>query len=142
MVPVIELRGAIPVGIGLGMPVWQAFAVSVIGNLVPVPFLLIFIRRLLRWMKKVKYLDRFALWLESKAHKCSVKVLKYASLGLFFFVAIPLPGTGAWTGAMVAALLDMRMKYSLPSIFAGIVCAGIIVSLICSGVLGVLSFLL
>lgn len=142
MVPIIELRGAIPIGVGLGLPLIGAFIVSVIGNCLPVPFILLFIRVILKWMKGVKHLDKIALFLENKAHKKSVKVLKYASAGLFLFVAIPLPGTGAWTGALIAALLDMRMKYALPSICAGVLCAGVIVSLICGGVLGFLSFML
>lgn len=142
MVPVVELRGSIPIGIGLGVPVWLTFLVAIAGNCLPVPLILLFMRGLLRWMKKVRYLDRFALWLEKKAHKCSVRVLKYASFGLFFFVAVPLPGTGAWTGALVASVLDMRMKYALPSIICGVLCAGVIITLICSGVLGALAFLL
>ena len=142
MLPVIELRGAIPVGVGLGIPVWQCFIMSVIGNFLPVPFILIFIRRLLRWMKGRKYLGKFADWLEEKASKNSKKLLKYSAIGLFFFVSVPFPGTGAWTGALVAAFLDMRFKYSLPAIFCGVVAAGIIVSLICTGVLGALSFML
>jgi len=136
MVPVIELRGAIPVGVGLGLPVWIAFAVSIIGNFIPVPFILLFIRVILKWMKGTKHLDKIAAWIEERAEKNSAKVLRYASMGLFIFVAIPLPGTGAWTGALIAALLNMRMKYALPSIALGILCAGIIISLIYGGHFG------
>ena len=138
MLPVVELRGSILVGCSLDLPWWINYLVSVIGNFLPVPFLLLFIRQLLHWMKKVRYLDRFALFVENRAAKHSVKVLRYASLGLFFFVAIPIPGTGAWMGATIAALLDMRMKYALPTILCGILVAGFLV--VCAGY-GFLSFL-
>ena len=141
MVPLIELRGAIPIGAALEMPWVANFLVSIAGNMLPVPFILLFIRRILAWMKTTKHLSKIALWLEKKAAKNTAKVMKYASLGLTIFVGIPLPGTGAWTGALVAALLDMRLKYSLPSIFAGVVIAAFIMSGISYGFLGFLSFL-
>lgn len=141
MVPIIELRGAIPIGAGLGLE-WHAnLILCIIGNMLPVPFILLFIRHILEWMKKVPKLDRIALWVESKAHKNKAKVLKFASFGLFLFVALPLPGTGAWTGALVAAMLDMRMKYALPSIFCGVVCAGFIMTLASYGFVSFLGFL-
>ncbi|MDD6800214.1 MAG: small multi-drug export protein [Firmicutes bacterium] len=142
MIPVIELRGAIPLGYGLGLPWALNYALCVIGNFLPVPFILLFIRAILSWMKKVPKLSGIANKIEEIAHKKSVKVLKYASVGLFVFVAIPLPGTGAWTGALIAALLDMRFKYSLPSIFAGVITAGLIMTGICYGFLDFLRFLL
>ena len=141
MVPLIELRGAIPIGAALGLPWLANFIASIIGNMVPVPFILLFIRHILAWMKKTKAFSKIALWVEEKGKKNSVKVMKYASLGLMLFVGIPLPGTGAWTGALVAALLNMRMKYSLPSIFAGVVLAAFIMSGISYGFLSFLSFL-
>lgn len=141
MVPIIELRGAIPIGAGLGLE-WHAnLILCIIGNMLPVPFILLFIRHILEWMKKVPKLDKIALWVESKAHKNKAKVLKFASFGLFLFVALPLPGTGAWTGALVAAMLDMRMKYALPSIFCGVVCAGFIMTLASYGFVSFLGFL-
>lgn len=142
MLPVFELRASIPVGYGFGMPWLETFITSVIGNMLPVPFILIFIRAVLKWMKKIRGLSKIALWIERKAQHKSVSVLKYASLGLLLFVAVPLPGTGAWTGALIAALLDMRMKFALPSIAGGVIVAGFIVSGICYGFLGALSFLL
>jgi len=141
LLPVIELRGAIPLGAGLGLPFLLNYLLSVVGNFLPVPFILLFIRQILHWMKKVKYLDKIAVFLEEKAHKKSAKVMQYASLGLCLFVAIPLPGTGAWTGALIAAILDMRMRYALPSILAGVLTAGFIMSGISYGFLGFLSFL-
>ena len=142
MLPIIELRGAIPVGAAMGLPLWSNYLVSVVGNFLPVPFILLFIRYILAWMKTTKHLARIALWLEEKAQKNTAKVMKYATFGLFLFVAIPLPGTGAWTGALVAALLDMRMKYALPSILLGVLAAGVIMSLASYGVVGIFNFFL
>ena len=136
MVPIIELRGAIPVGFALGLPLWLNFILCVVGNFLPVPFILLFIRKIISWMKTVRHLDKIALWLENKAQKHSDKVMKGVASGLFLFVAIPLPGTGAWTGALVASLFDMRMKYALPAIFLGIVAAGAIMSLLSYGLVG------
>ncbi len=141
MVPLIELRGSIPIGAGLGLPWFLNFLVSVFGNMLPIPFILLFIRQVLAWMKTTKHFSKIALWLENKAEKNKGKVMKYATFGLALFVGIPLPGTGAWTGALVAALMNMRMKYSLPSIFAGVLLAAFIMSGISYGFLSFLSFL-
>jgi len=141
MVPLIELRGAIPIGAAFGMPWIPNFLISVLGNMVPIPFILLFIRKILAWMHTTKHFRAIADWLEKKAHSKSDQVLKYASFGLMLFVGIPLPGTGAWTGALIAALLDMRMKYALPSIFAGVIIAAFIMSGISYGFLSFLSFL-
>ncbi len=142
ILPIIELRGAIPAGALLGLPLWSNYLVSVLGNFLPVPFILLFIRRILAWMKTTKRLAKIALWLEEKAQKKSDQVMRYASLGLFLFVAIPLRGTGAWTGSLIASLLDMRMKYALPAIFLGVLTAGAIMSLASYGVVGIFSFFL
>ncbi len=142
MVPIVELRGAIPLGAALGLPWYINYIICVIGNFLPVPFILLFIRSVLNFMKKVPKLDKIALWLEARAAKNSDKVNKYASLGLFVFVALPLPGTGAWTGSLVAALMEMRLKHSLLSVFGGVVVAGVILTLISYGALGFLQFLL
>ena len=142
MLPIIELRGAIPAGFALGIPAWVCFAVSILGNMLPVPFIIFFIKKIILWMEKVPKLDKVAFWLEEKAHKNATKVTRYATWGLLIFVGIPLPGTGAWTGALVAAMLDMDMKKAFWSILGGVVLAGVIVTAICSGVLGFLSFLL
>lgn len=129
MVPLIELRGAVIVGAGLGLEWYVNLILCIIGNMIPVPFILLFIRHILAWMQKIPKLDKIANWVIEKADKNKEKVTKYATWGLLLFVAIPLPGTGAWTGALVAAMLNMRMKYALPSIFGGVVCAGIIMTL-------------
>ncbi len=142
MVPIIELRGAIPMGAALDIPFYINYIVSVVGNMIPVPFILLFIRHILHWMKKVPKLDKIAIWVENKAEKNKAKVLKYATFGLYVFVALPLPGTGAWTGALVAAMLDMRMKRSIPAILLGVMTAGVIMSLASYGAIGFLKFLL
>lgn len=139
MLPLIELRGSIIVGAAMGIPWWINYIVSVCGNLLPIPFILLFIRGILRWMKGVKGLSKIALWLEQKAQKHSVKVMKYATFGLFLFVAIPIPGTGAWTGALIAALFEMRLKYSLPSITLGVLTAGVIMVCASYGFVGFLN---
>lgn len=136
MVPVVELRGAIPVGFALEIPLWLNFTVCCIGNFLPVPFILLFIRKILDWMKGVKHLDKIALWLENKAQKHSAKVMRGVAVGLFLFVAIPFPGTGAWTGSLIAALFDMRKRYALPAIALGILTAGVIMSLLTYGLIG------
>ena len=143
MLPIIELRGSIILGAGLGLPWWLNLIVSIIGNMIPVPFILIFIRRILHWMAntKIPLFSKIARWVENKAHKNSKKITRYATFGLTIFVAIPLPGTGAWTGALAAAVLDMRMKNALPAIFLGVVCAAIIMTLASYGFVGFLSFL-
>lgn len=135
MVPVIELRGGIPAGVAAGLPVFWAALVSIIGNMIPVPFVLFFIRKLLVWMEqKSSLLGRFAKMLRDKADANKEKVLKYELWGLVLLVAIPLPGTGAYTGALVAAMVDMQIKRAVPAIFIGVVIAAIIVSLVTTGV--------
>ncbi len=131
MVPVVELRGGIPFGVGLGLPQWAAFVAAVIGNLLPIPFIIIYIRRIFQWMRAhMPKLDRLVDRLETKAHLKGRKVSRYKYLGLALFVAIPLPGTGGWTGALVAAFLDMPLRKALPAILLGILLAGGIMSLL------------
>lgn len=139
MVPVIELRGGIPFGVAAGLPVWMAMLASVIGNLIPVPFIIVYIRRIFQWMRR--RMPRFGGMidkLEAKAHLKGQKVQKYQYFGLALFVAIPLPGTGAWTGALAAAFLDMRLRKALPSIVAGVAVAGVVVSAITYGVASII----
>ncbi len=127
MVPIIELRGALPVGIALGLPPLLAYALCVVGNMLPVPVILLFVRRVFGWMKKKsKRLGRIAEKLERKAQGKKDQVLKYEWFGLMIFVGIPLPGTGAWTGALIAAMMDMRLKRAFPSILLGVMIAGAI----------------
>ena len=134
MVPVIELRGAIPIGVGAGLNLWLAIAVSIVGNLVPVPFIIIFIKKIFAWLRtKNEKLNSLVTRLEKRAESKSATVQKYAFWGLFVLVAIPLPGTGAWTGALVAAMLEMPLKKAFPAIMLGVLGAGVIVSFVTYG---------
>lgn len=139
MVPVIELRGAIPYAKTVGLNVWLGMAVSIVGNLIPVPFIIIFIKKIFTFIRKYfPKFDGLITRLEKRAESKADKVEKYEFWGLFILVAIPLPGTGAWTGALVAAMLDMRLKRAFPAIAAGVVAAGIAVSLATMGVVKLL----
>lgn len=134
MIPVIELRVAIPIGVAAGLSPWLAIPVAIIGNLIPVPFIILFIRKVFAWMrKKMPRLDGVVTRLEQRAENKKETVLRYEFWGLFVFVAIPLPGTGAWTGALIAAMLDMRLKKAMPSITLGVLTAGIIVAFVTYG---------
>ena len=137
MLPVVELRGGIPFGVTAGLPVWAAFIAAVIGNLIPVPFIIVYIRRVLQWMRgRFPRMNRVVDALERKAHLKGQKVTKYKSLGLIILVAIPLPGTGAWTGSLAAAFLDMPLRRAVPSIIAGVLLAGLAIGLLAHGVTG------
>ena len=129
MAPVIELKGAIPVGLAFGIPLWETFLWAMIGSCLPAPFLVLLSRKILDWARgcKVRLFRRVAGFLDRKIAKGSVKVQRYARFGLYLFVAIPLPTTGVWTGSMIAGALDMRLKYAFPLIFFGNLTAGIIV---------------
>lgn len=128
MVPVVELRGGIPYGLSQGLEWPLVYLIAVVGNLLPIPFILLFIRRILQWMKRYPRLARAAQRIEARAAKRSDRVRRSEIIGLCMFVAIPLPGTGAWTGALIAALMDMRLKKALPSITVGVLIAGAIVT--------------
>ena len=134
MVPVLELRGAIPIGVANGLNFWVAIGVSIIGNLLPVPFIILFIRKVFTWLRRLsRKLDGLVTRLEQRAKKKSDVVLRYAFWGLVVLVAIPLPGTGAWTGALVAAMLDMRLKRAFPAIALGVLIAGTVVAFVTYG---------
>lgn len=138
MVPVIELRGAIPMGVAMGLDMWLCYLAAVLGNLLPVPFLVLFGGYVLRWLAKFpKFGKPFRKILEIGEKKVS-KLNKTLFWGLFTFVAIPLPGTGAWTGALVAITLSLNLKKAFPPIALGVVGAGAIMTL---GSYGVVSFL-
>lgn len=125
MLPIIELRGGLPFGVALGLPYYLAFTAAVIGNLIPVPFIVVYIRRIFELMRKYfPKLNGVVDKLEKKANLKSQKVQKYQYIGLWLFVAIPLPGTGAWTGALAAAFLGMRLKNAMPAIILGVMAAG------------------
>ena len=134
MVPVVELRGAIPLGVAAGLPPAVAAVTAMAGNMVPVPFLLLLLRRVFRLLRGISWLGPRIDALERRAHLKGRTVKKYRTLGLILLVAVPLPGTGAWTGALVADVLDIRMKTALPAIAAGVVIAGCIITAVTCGV--------
>ena len=134
MIPVLELRGSILAAGFLKMEFLSTFIIAVLGNMLPIPFILLFIDKIFDWLKKTK-LKAVVEKLESRALSKSDQIRKYGKFGLFLFVAIPLPGTGAWTGALAASLLRMKPKDSIGPIFLGVVAAGLIMSLISFGVI-------
>jgi len=134
MVPVIELRGAIPIGVAYGLNFWVSIGLSIIGNLLPVPFLILFTRHVFEWLRSLSSrLDTFVSKLEQRAEKKSEVVQRYAFWGLVILVAIPLPGTGAWTGSLVAAMLNMKLRRAFPAVALGVLIAGIIVAFVTYG---------
>lgn len=141
MLPIIELRGAIPLGAGFGMPLWQTYIIAVIGNMLPVPVILLFVKTVLNWMAgcRVKFFNKVANKMFEKAEKNRGKIERYAFWGLTLFVAIPLPATGAWTGTLVAALFDMKFWKSMLSALIGVMIAGVVMSLISYGVVEVIT---
>ncbi len=135
MVPVLELRAAIPAGVIAGLNIQAVLAAAIMGNLLPIPFIIVFIRKIFKWMQsKSQRLANIVAKLEAKADKKKDKVLKYEFWGLMLFVAIPLPGPGAWTGALFAAMLDMQLKRAFPAIAVGVLTAAIIVTAATYGV--------
>ena len=141
MIPIIELRGAIPMGAILGLPWWQSYLLSVLGNMIPVPFILLFIKAVLGWMakSKSKFFNKIAAWLNRKVEKRRDKIEKYSFWGVCFFVAIPLPVTGAWTGSLVAAMIDMKFWKALLSCLFGVMIAGVVMTLISYGAVAIFS---
>ena len=137
--PVIELRGGLPAGVAMGLPIPAAFLAALLGNILPVPFAILFIRPLFRWVRAhIPALGSFVTKLETKAYAKSKNIKKYETWGLLLFVAIPLPGTGAWTGALIASILNMRIKRAVPVIFFGVVIAGLIMTVLTYGAVTVL----
>ncbi len=139
MIPIIELRGAIPMGAFLGLPWWQSYILSVIGNMLPVPFILLFIKAFIGWMSrsKIQFFNKLAAWLNRRVEKRRDKIEKYSFWGVCLFVAIPLPVTGAWTGSLVAAMIDMKFWKALLSALLGVMIAGVIMTLISYGAVAV-----
>ncbi len=136
LLPVLELRGGLIVAKLLEVSFFKAFFICYIGNLLPIPFILLFIRRIFSLLKKIGWVKKLIDKLEAKSIRKAESVKKYRLLGLFLFVAIPLPGTGAWTGALIADLLDIRIKHSFIAIALGVFVAGVIISALSYGLLG------
>ena len=137
MIPIIELRGAMPIGAALKMSPLATYLISVAGNMLPVPFILLFIKAIIKLMQKSKFFSKFANWLVAKAEKNKEKISKYGFWGVALFVMIPLPGTGAWTGSLVCAMLDMPFWKAILSTLLGVMAAGVIMSLVSFGIAGI-----
>lgn len=125
MLPIIECRGAVPLGWGLGLPWWQTALFSIAGNLLPVPFILLFMRAILNWMRtcRVKFFHKIAAWLDKKIEKHKGTIEKYSYFGVMIFIAVPLPGTGAWTGTLIASVLGLEPKKSFVAAVGGVLVA-------------------
>jgi uncharacterized membrane protein len=143
MVPLVELRGAIPYAVIFQLPFVPSYIIAVIGNMLPVPIIYLFARRVLIWGKDKKYIGKFFTFCLEKGEKGGKKLQAKAGRGLFLalllFVGIPLPGTGAWTGTLAASLLDMDFKSSVLAVMLGVILAGVIMALASTGALGALS---
>ena len=137
MFPVLELRGGMIAAKLLDVDLIKAFAICYIGNIFPIPFILLFIRKIFAFLKKFGKTKKLVEKLENRSMKKKDKVVKYRNWGLLFFVAIPLPGTGGWTGALIASLLDIRLKSSLPIIALGVLIADLIMAVVSYGLLGI-----
>lgn len=135
MIPILELRGSLLAAGFLKMEFLSTYVIAVIGNMLPIPFILLFINKIFDWLRKTKTFRPLVEKLENKAMSKSDQIKKYGTLGLFLFVAIPLPGTGAWTGSLIASLLRMKLRNSLPPIFLGVLTAGLIMSLLSFGII-------
>ena len=138
LVPLIELRGAIPYAIGYNLPILPSYIIAIIGNMLPVPIIYLFARRVLEFGKDKKYIGKFFTWCLKKGEAGGKKLQEKAGKGLywalFIFVGIPLPGTGAWTGTLAASILDMDFKKSVIAVMAGVILAGIIMGILSLGI--------
>lgn len=142
MIPLIELRGSVIVGTACGLPWLNVLALSTLGNLLPIPFILIFGEKLLAWLKTLPMLSRFTKWYEARLMSKSETIQKYAFYGLWIFVGIPLPGTGAWSGSLIAALLNVPPRKAFAAIACGVVTAGLIMTIGSRGVAGLIQLFL
>lgn len=151
MIPLIEIRGSIPyalaqIDLGNDLNFTWCCIIAILGNMLPVPIIYFFARKVLEWGKDKKIIGKFFTWCLEKGHKGGAALEKKAGKGLywalFLFIGIPLPGTGAWTGTLAASILDMDFKKSILAAVGGVILAGVVVGLICTGVLGALSFML
>ena len=137
LLPILELRGGLVAASLLNVEPLVGYVISIIGNMIPIPFILLFITKILDWMEdsKIKLFRKISSWLHKKAKKNKTQIEKYGYLGLILFVGIPLPGTGAWTGCLIAALLNMDRKKSFYAVIAGIIMASIIMMIFSYGIL-------
>ena len=135
MLPIIECRGAVPLGCAIGLPWWQNALFSMAGNLLPVPFILLFITALLKWMRRcrIRLFNKIAAWLDRKIEKHKGTIEKYSYWGVLIFVGLPIPGTGAWTGSLIASVLGLEPKKSFLAAFGGVVMATAIMTVVSYG---------
>lgn len=138
MIPILELRGGLLVAKMIGVPLLTAIPLCIIGNIIPIPFILLFIRQIFKWMKKVPFFEKLIVKLENRAMGKSDSIKRYEFWGLALFVGIPLPGTGAWTGSLIAALLEVDFKKAVVAELVGIAMATVIMSIVSYGLLGML----
>lgn len=138
MIPILELRGGLLVAKMIGVPLLTAIPLCIVGNIIPIPFILLFIKQIFKWLKKVPFFEKFIVKLENRAMGKSDSIKRYEFWGLALFVGIPLPGTGAWTGSLIAALLEIDFKKAIVSELVGIAMATIIMSIVSYGLLGML----
>lgn len=147
MVPLIELRGAIPYAIGFDLPLLPSYIIAVIGNMIPVPFIFFFARKVLEWGKDLKFevFAKFCKFCIDKGNKAKAALIEKSDKGIYIalllFVGIPLPGTGAWTGTLAASFLDLDFKKSVLAVCLGVILAGIIMGLVSGGVFGAISLI-
>lgn len=137
MVPVVEERGGLLLARMLDLPLWKGALYAIIGNIIPIPFILLFLKKILHWMDE-HHMSKIVSWLQRKADKNRPSIEKYGFWGLAIFVGIPLPGTGAWTGSLVASVFDMDLKQSSIAILIGIIIAAVIMCIVSYGALGAL----
>ena len=140
MLPIIECRGAVPLGAALGLPLWQTALLSIVGNLAPVPFILLFIKAFLKWMRecRFKFFHGIAAWLDKKIEKHKGTIEKYSYWGVLIFVGLPIPGTGAWTGSLISSFLGLDGKKSFLAAVGGVLMATTIMTLISYGIVALL----
>lgn len=135
LLPILELRGGLIAAALMGLKWLPSFVVCYIGNILPVPFILLFIKKIFEWLKKIKPMQKIVAHFEDKANKKAAESASKTGWGkiifVFCFVAIPLPGTGAWTGALVASFMNMKLRHSIPTILLGVLCAGVIMLTLC-----------
>lgn len=138
MLPIVELRGAIPVGASMDLPFLANYVICVVGNILPVPFLILFAKGILEWLSKFEKIGPFFAKIIRKADEKAKNLGKYELLGLFLFVAIPAPGTGAWTGSLIAAILRLRLVSAFLVIAAGVMASGLIMGIVSFGLFGII----
>lgn len=137
MIPILELRGGLIAASLLNLPMWHSFFICLLGNIIPIPLIIWLVNPIFRHLRTTKHLGKIVIWCENKAHSKKDKIEELKYWGLFLFIGIPLPGTGAWTGCLIAALLDLDKKKSCIAAICGVLLAGLIMLIVSYGILGV-----